>query len=84
MSLGKHGLDIVLMERVDQQGGETHDYYFPRKNNNGFTNPTNDSGQTVSSKFGNPISAKYNLEQLLSSGLHVLTKGKRRKKILVC
>lgn len=80
MILGKkYGVDIVFFDGRGgppaRGGGETHDYYTSlEKTTMGSQIQLTIQGQTVSSKFGNPISAKYNLEQLISSGLHVLTK----------
>ena len=75
----KHGIDIIFFDGRGgppaRGGGETHDYYTSlEKSTMGTQIQLTIQGQTVSSKFGNPISAKYNLEQLISSGLHVLTK----------
>jgi len=80
MALGKRqGLDIIFFDGRGgppaRGGGETHDYYTSlNKNTMGSQIQLTIQGQTISSKFGNPTSAKYNLEQLISSGLHVLTK----------
>ena len=80
MTLGKkHAIDIIFFDGRGgppaRGGGETHDYYTSlEKATMGSQIQLTIQGQTVSSKFGNPVSAKYNLEQLISSGLHVLTK----------
>ena len=80
MTLGrKYQINIIFFDGRGgppaRGGGETHDYYTSlEKTTMGSQIQLTIQGQTVSSKFGNPISAKYNLEQLISSGLHVLTK----------
>lgn len=52
-------------------GGNTHDFYASL----GDTIEDKEvqitiQGQTISSNFGRPVSCKYNLEQLLSAGIH--------------
>ncbi|MGC3945958.1 MAG: phosphoenolpyruvate carboxylase [Chryseolinea sp.] len=52
-------------------GGNTHDFYASL----GDTIEDKEvqitiQGQTISSNFGKPVSCKYNLEQLLSAGIH--------------
>ena len=52
-------------------GGNTHDFYASL----GDTIEDKEvqvtiQGQTISSSFGRPVSCKYNLEQLLSAGIH--------------
>ena len=75
----KYGIDIIFFDGRGgppaRGGGETHDYYTSlNKDTMGSQIQLTIQGQTVSSKFGNTVSAKFNLEQLISSGLHVLTK----------
>jgi phosphoenolpyruvate carboxylase len=83
MTLGrKYQINIIFFDGRGgppaRGGGETHDYYTSlEKTTMGSQIQLTIQGQTVSSKFGNPISAKYNLEQLISSGLHVLTKKEK-------
>jgi phosphoenolpyruvate carboxylase len=80
----KYKVDIIFFDGRGgppaRGGGETHDYYTSlKKTTMGSQIQLTIQGQTVSSKFGNPVSAKYNLEQLLSSGLHVLTKKENQE-----
>ena len=75
----KHNIDIIFFDGRGgppaRGGGETHEYYTSlNKKTMGSQIQLTIQGQTISSKFGNTISAKFNLEQLISSGLHVLTK----------
>lgn len=70
----KHQLEVVFFDGRGgppaRGGGEAHKFYASQSPDiaNHATQLTI-QGQTISSNFGNPQSAQYNLEQLLSAGL---------------
>lgn len=52
-------------------GGNTHDFYASLGDTiEDLEVQVTVQGQTISSNFGKPLSCKYNLEQLLSAGIH--------------
>lgn len=70
----KHGIEVIFFDGRGgppaRGGGETHQFYAslsPHIQNH--ATQLTIQGQTISSNFGNPDTAQYNLEQLLSAGV---------------